>query len=109
MRHHINRFRNYLARPTRDTQMILERIDAMDVRLVELKGLFDAYTAKVAEYVAAAEQHKTDVAKAVADAVAADDAEEAVDIDALKAAIEAAAAKVPAPPVPPAFEPSNNP
>lgn len=74
----------------------------MDARIKQLTEAFTAYTAQVAAYVAAAEQHKTDVAKAIADAVAADDAEEDVDFAALQAAIADAATKVPPPPTPPA-------
>lgn len=74
----------------------------------ELKTTLADYTAKVDAYVAAAEQHKTDVAQAVSEAIAQDDKNEAVDLAELKATIEAAAAKMPAPPAAPVFQPSNN-
>lgn len=101
-------FWNYLRRPSRDTLMILERINKMDANLLALKTTLDNYVAKVDAYVVAAEQYKADTATAVAAAVAADDADEAVDVAALKDAIEAAGAKVPAPPVAPPFDPSAN-
>lgn len=79
---------------------------------VDLKSALDAfasYQALVDAYVAAAEQHKADVAQAVTDAIAKDDAGEEVDLQALKDAMTAAAAKVPpAPAAPPAFTPSGN-
>lgn len=99
---------NYLRRPSRDTLLILERIDAMAVDFSGLTALLADYSAKVDAYVQAAEQHKADVKKAVDDAIAADDASEITALENIKAKIEAAAAKVPAPPVAPTFEPSNN-
>lgn len=79
----------------------------MAADLSALKTAFTDYAAKVDAYVAAAEQHKVAVAKAVADAIAADDAAEGADLQALRATIDAAAAKVPAAPVAPVFEASN--
>lgn len=78
----------------------------MAVDFAALKASFDAYTAKVDAYVAAAEQHKTDIATAVADAIKTNDAGEATALADLQAKITAAADKVPAPPASP-FEPSN--
>lgn len=103
----VERLIAYLRRPSRDARIILERIAIMDARIASLKQTFDAYAASVNAYIAAAEAHKDEVAKAVAEAVAKDDDDEDVDLKELQAAIQAAAAKVPPAPTAPAFEPSN--
>lgn len=92
----------FITGPTRDTLMILERITAMDDNIASLKKLIEKYIATVN---AAMEQAKVDVNKAVADAIAKDDADEAVDLQALKQQIDEAQAKLVPPPPP--FEPSN--
>lgn len=66
-----------------------------------LKASIDTYIANVNKLI---EQHKADVDKAIADAVARDDAEEAVDLQAVKDQVDAANAKL----VLPEFEPSGN-
>lgn len=96
----------YLAEVRNNTRLILERMDEMDARLQALKTSLDAYTAKVDAYVTAAEAFKATVDQQVAIAVAADDAEEDVDITAMSDAITTAKDKVPAPPAEPPVVPN---
>lgn len=74
--------------------------------ITELKEtLMSAFTdlkASVEAYIAAVEAKDNDVAKQIADAVAADEAGEDVDLKALQATVEQARAKVTPPVVPPA-------
>ncbi len=73
-----------------------------DPRFDALKAAFDGFAAKVDTYVTGAEAFKAAAPQMVADAraaaVAADDAEEDVDLGELQAKIQAAADKVPSPP-----------
>ncbi len=74
-----------------------ELVSAFD----DLKAAFVSYAAKVDAYVAANVAHQQTVDQAVAAAIAADDAGEDVDINALKDQIAASAANVPDAPVTP--------
>lgn len=78
------------------------RLTHMDARLEKLTADFAVFAAKVDTYVTAAEAFKATVAQQVAAAVAADDADEDVDITALGDAIKAASDKMPAAPDVPA-------
>lgn len=91
---------------------ILDAIQQMEtnmaVKFDDVKADLSAYAAAVDAYVQAQNQAHADVDKAVADAIAKDDAGEEVEMKALRDQIAAARAKVPAPPTPPpTFEPSN--
>jgi hypothetical protein len=72
-----------------------------DPRFDALKAAFDGYAAKVDAYVTAAEAFKAAAPQMVADAVAADDAEEDSTLGELHTKIQEAADKVPAPPAAP--------
>lgn len=93
----------------RTTRWLLERIlsqqETMMATLDELSASFAVYAGKVDAYIAAMEAFKTTVDEQIARAIEADDADEAVDLQALKGRVDAAAEKVP--PVPPVFESSN--
>lgn len=88
--------------PSRDTLLILERISIMDDNIAALKSSVETYVSSVNTMI---EQSKAEVSKAIADAIAKDDADEAVDLQALKKQVDDAQAKLVPPPPP--FEPSN--
>lgn len=76
----------------------------MDAKVQALKDAFESYAADYEKKITEAKaQAKAALDKAIADDRAGRD----TDLDALKAEIEAAHAKI-TPPAPPAFEPSNN-
>jgi len=66
----------------------------------ELKTAIAELNARLTEYL---ETQKADIDKKIADAIAADDAGEEVDLQALRDEVKAITARVP-----PKFEPSNN-
>lgn len=68
--------------------VLLKTRNSLMAAIDDVKAAFDAYAAKVGTYMAT-------VDKAVADAIAADDAGEEVDLAAFAETIKAAAAKVP--------------
>lgn len=95
---------DFFNRPSRDTRLILERINAMDAKIQALKDAFESYTADYEQKIAEA---KAQAQAAIDKAIANDRAGRDTDLDALKAEIEAAHAKITPPPAP-QFEPSAN-
>lgn len=91
MRHHIQRFRNYLARPTRDTQLLLERMNKMstqsDAILAKITANTDALKSVAAASDALKEGQATiaDEIKSLKDQIAA--AGVPVDLTALETAV----------------------
>ncbi len=93
----------FRRRISNQLERIERKIDKMDVAI-------EALSAKLNEYFAAVNAALADQAaairKAVDEAIAADDAQEAVDLNAMKGKIEDELAKLP--PAPPVFDPSAN-
>lgn len=82
---------------------------AADPRLAETAEKLKGYFAKVDAYVKWHEAFKTTVKQQIADAVAADDREETVDISAINDSITTALGEVPETPgTPPVIDPSAN-
>lgn len=75
----------------------------MDAKVQALKDAFESYAA---DYEKKITEAKAQAQAAIDKAIADDRAGRDTDLDALKAEIEAAHAKI-TPPVPPVFEPSN--
>lgn len=90
----------FITQPSRDTRLILKEIKAMADSIVELRASINAYIANVNKLI---EQHKTDVAKIVADAIKADDDGESVELADIKKDVDEANAKLVVPP----FKPSD--
>jgi multidrug resistance efflux pump len=103
MHRHIRTFCSFLTRPSRDTQLILKEIKAMDAKVQALKDAFESYAA---DYEKTITDAKAQIQAAVDKAIAESNAGRDADLDALKTEIEAAHAKI-VPPAPPVFEASN--